>query len=177
MNIGSECRYISEELDKQVENVVKLLVQRGLTVATAESCTGGLIAALITSVPGASDVFGLGICTYSNNMKCKFLGVQEDELCRYGAVSSQVALSMVKGLAECSGADICVSVTGIAGPDGGSEEKPVGTVWFGFFVRGKVFTRLPKLWELADKSRSNIRMSAAKYAFGVIMEVLMEEVQ
>ena len=171
----SEC--CSENLDKTVRNVVKLLEHSRCTISTAESCTGGLLSQLITSVAGASAVFEGGFCTYSNRIKTKLLGVPEEELERYGAVSSQVALSMVKGLKAYTGADICVSVTGIAGPDGGTVEKPVGTVWFGFSAFGKEFTRLPELWTLADKSRGNIRMAAAAFAFSVIEEILLEDVQ
>lgn len=171
----SECT--SEKLDKLAENVVQLLKLGKYTLSTAESCTGGLLSELITSVPGASAVFETGVCTYSNRMKEKILNVPHSVLEQYGAVSSQTALAMVKGLRELSGADICISVTGIAGPDGGTAEKPVGTVWIGFSAFGREFARLPKLWELQNKSRSNIRMAAAAYAFGAIEEMLSEEVQ
>lgn len=169
--------YNSETLDKTVRNVVQLLELNGYTISTAESCTGGLLSQLITSVPGASAVFEAGFCTYANRMKTQILGVPAAELEQFGAVSSQVALSMVKGLKAVSGADICVSVTGIAGPGGGTDEKPVGTVWFGFSAFGKEFTRLPDFLTLADKSRDNIRMVSAAFAFGVIEEILLEEVQ
>ncbi|MBE6859691.1 MAG: CinA family protein [Ruminococcus sp.] len=169
--------YDSQNLDKLVRNVVQLLELGGYTVSTAESCTGGLLSQLITSVPGASAVFEGGFCTYSNRMKTKLLNVPEYELEHFGAVSSQVALSMAKGLKASTGADVCVSVTGIAGPGGGTAEKPVGTVWFGFSAFGREFTRLPELWTLADKSRGNIRLAAAAFAFSVIEEILLEDFQ
>lgn len=171
----SEC--ISDNLDKTVTNVVKLLVQRGLTISTAESCTGGLLSELITSVPGSSEIFELGICTYSERIKKKFLGVPDEILNKFGVVSSETALAMVQGLKICSGADICISVTGIAGPGGGTEENPVGSVYIGFDVCGKQFTEHPRLWEIGDKSRESIRRSAADFAFRKIEKLLMEAVQ
>ncbi len=120
------------ELDKTAENVVQLLKERGFTLATAESCTGGLISAEITSVSGSSDVFGFGVCTYANEAKMKLLGVREETLAAVGAVSEETAMQMAKGIRKLSGADIAVSVTGIAGPTGGTPDKPVGTVYIGF---------------------------------------------
>lgn len=171
----SEC--YSANLDKTVTNVVKLLKHRGLIVAVAESCTGGMLSELITSVSGASEVFELGLCTYSERMKHSFLEVPTEEISRFGVVSGEVALSMVKGLKKCSGADVCISVTGIAGPGGGTSETPVGTVYIGFDICGRQFVRLPELWKLGDKSRNSIRRAAAGYAFGVVEEILMEAVQ
>ncbi|MCR4639586.1 CinA family protein [Ruminococcus sp.] len=168
----SECD--TEKLDKTVENVVKLLERKGLTIATAESCTGGLLSELITSVSGASAVFELGICTYSQRIKTEFLGVPAEVIQEFGVVSEETALSMVKGLKIRSGADVCVSVTGIAGPSGGTAETPVGTVYIGFDICGSQFVRLPELWRLSDMSRDNIRRCAAAYAFGTIKKILME---
>ena len=170
----SECSL--RNLDKTVTNVVQLLEKDRLSIATAESCTGGLLSELITSVPGASAVFELGICTYSDRIKSEFLGVSPELLEKYGAVSEQVAEAMVRGLRERSGADICVSVTGLAGPGGGTPEKPVGTVYIGFSICGEVFVRLPELWELKDLSRENIRRCAAAFAFGVIEGTLTEAI-
>lgn len=174
MNNSQNNEYLPFNLDKTVTNVVKLLKQNGLTVSAAESCTGGLLSELITSVSGASSVFELGLCTYSERIKSEILGVPEDEIKKYGVVSRQVALSMVKGLKFRSGADICVSVTGIAGPDGGTEETPVGTVYIGFDIMGRQFVELPDLSGLTDKSRRNIRYAAAAFAFETIENELME---
>ena len=168
----SEC--LTEKLDKSVINVVKLLERKGLTIATAESCTGGLLSELITSVSGASAVFELGICTYSERIKTEFLGVPSEVIQEFGVVSEQTAMSMVRGLKKCSGADICVSVTGIAGPSGGTAEKPVGTVYIGFDICGRQFVRLPELWKLDNMSREHIRRCAAAFVFDTIEKTLME---
>lgn len=166
--------YTAENLDKLVTNVVQLLVRRGVSVSTAESCTGGLLSELITSVPGASQIFELGICTYSEQMKTKFLDVSPETIRKYGVVSRETALEMVRGLKKISGADICISVTGIAGPGGGTAEKPVGTVYIGFDIMGRQFVQLPELWKLNDLSRSSIRTTAAVYIFETIEKALME---
>ena len=171
----SECD--TDKLDKTVTNVVKLLERKGLTIATAESCTGGLLSELITSVSGASAVFELGLCTYSERIKTEFLGVPAEIIRDFGVVSEQTALSMVNGLKKCSGADVCVSVTGIAGPSGGTAEIPVGTVYIGFDSCGSRFVKLPELWKLSDMSRGNIRRCAAAYAFEIVEKMLMEETQ
>jgi len=118
--------------------VVRLLTDRGLTVAAAESCSGGLIAKRITDVPDSSKVFGLGLVTYSNEAKMQFLGVPEADLAAHGAVSPEVARQMALGARKISGADLAVSVTGIAGPSGGTDQKPVGTVHVGFAWPGGV---------------------------------------
>jgi nicotinamide-nucleotide amidase len=109
--------------------LVTELKARGLTVATAESCTGGLVSKRITEVSGSSAVFGCGVCTYANEMKTKLLGVPEDILAAHGAVSPETAIAMARGVRKLSGADIGVSTTGVAGPDGGTPEKPVGLVY------------------------------------------------
>ena len=119
------------KLDKIAENVVQLLESVNCTVATAESCTGGLISGTITSVSGASSVFGFGMCTYANEAKMKLLGVKEETLAKYSAVSLQTAEEMAAGARVLSGADYGISTTGIAGPTGGTEDKPVGTVCIG----------------------------------------------
>ena len=117
--------------------MVNLLTGQGKKLATAESCTGGRIANRITDVAGSSEVFTHGFVTYSNLAKQQLLGVDEELLATHGAVSKEVALAMAKGALAKSGADIAVSVTGIAGPGGGSEEKPVGTVWIGLATADK----------------------------------------
>lgn len=114
------------ELSKQL---VDLLKKRSLKIASVESCTGGLISKIITDAPGSSDVFDLGITTYSNEMKNKMVGVPTDILQRYGAVSPQTAREMAAGILNVSGADIGVATTGIAGPGGGTPEKPIGLVY------------------------------------------------
>ena len=115
-NIGHSHEIFTQNLDRTVTNVVQLLMLKAMTISTAESCTGGLLSELITSVPGASQVFELGVCTYSNRIKQALLNVPEGMLAQYGPVSRQVALAMVRGLKEKSDADLCISVTGLAGP-------------------------------------------------------------
>lgn len=123
------------------QSVMERLIAKNITIATAESCTGGLIASEITKVPGSSSVFGYGMVTYSNEAKKKILGVKEATLEAHGAVSSETAYEMAAGLKELSGAEVAVSVTGIAGPGGGSAEKPVGLVYMGIAYGDAVDTR------------------------------------
>lgn len=119
---------------KQLSEILK---QKSLTIAVAESCTGGNLSALLTSQSGASDYFDRGFITYSNNAKISVLGVKQTTLDADGAVSEQTALEMAHGVIQNSSADIGVSVTGIAGPTGGTKDKPVGMVCFGFCVVGE----------------------------------------
>ncbi len=109
----------------------ELLIKNNLKIATAESCTGGLIASRITAVPGASACFDCGVVTYSNEQKHKLINVSIETLEKFGAVSEETALEMSAGVKALANADIAISVTGIAGPTGGTSEKPVGTVWIG----------------------------------------------
>lgn len=113
------------------ETVLTFLKEKKLKLATAESCTGGLISAMLTNISGSSQVFDRGFVTYSNQSKMDMLGVKPETLEKYGAVSSQTAVEMAQGAIKFSEADIGVSVTGVAGPKGGSPEKPVGTVFIG----------------------------------------------
>jgi nicotinamide-nucleotide amidase len=127
---GLSSRHLfSREETGTAELVLALLRERGLTLATAESCTGGLVAARLTDVPGSSAVFVGGIVAYSNDVKVAQLGVPESVLSEHGAVSAETAAAMARGACERLGVDIAVSVTGVAGPDGGTEEKPVGVVF------------------------------------------------
>ena len=150
----SLCEPIIEEIKKRLdayvygvdyncieEAAVGMLKEHHLKVATAESCTGGLIAKRITDVPGASEVFECGIISYANGIKHKVLGVSEDDLNKYGAVSEPVAKQMAQGALKVSGADIAVSVTGIAGPDSDSTGKPVGLVYIGLADKENVWVR------------------------------------
>ena len=124
-----------DSLRKLAEAVVKDLSDAGKALATAESCTGGWIAKSITDVAGSSAVFGYGIVSYSNGAKESLLGVRSETLEEHGAVSEPVVEEMANGVLHLSGADIAVAVSGIAGPDGGTEDKPVGTVWYAWAVR------------------------------------------
>jgi nicotinamide-nucleotide amidase len=127
--------------------VGRTLRDRGLTLAVAESCTGGLVGSMLTSVPGSSDYLLLDAVVYSNSAKTSVLGVGEETLRAYGAVSEETAIAMVNGVLRMSTADIGVSITGIAGPGGGTDEKPVGTVWIAVGSRaGAMFARRFKFW-------------------------------
>ena len=114
----------------KLQEIMKVLAHRQEKIATAESCTGGLLAAKITDISGASAVFDMGLVSYSNAVKHRYLGVPDAVLERYGAVSGQTAQAMAEGIVAASGADYGVGITGIAGPSGGTEEKPVGLVYF-----------------------------------------------
>ena len=118
------------------EEVVRLLVEKKMTISSAESCTGGLFSALITNVPGASDILNEAFVTYANSAKMKYLGVKAETLEKHGAVSCETAFEMAQGLQEKTGADVTVGITGIAGPGGGTAEKPAGLVYAGVCVKG-----------------------------------------
>lgn len=133
--------YAVEEEKTLEDAVVELLVSQNLTLAAAESCTGGMLASRIVNVPGASKVLKEGFVTYSDRAKRKRLLVKKGTLAKEGAVSSKTAKEMAKGGCFTSGADICISITGIAGPDGGSKEKPVGTVFMGCCYKGDVYVK------------------------------------
>lgn len=149
---------------KQAETLVALLEARGLKCATAESCTGGGIGAAITSVAGSSAVYLGGVVSYDSSVKRGVLGVREDTLARCGAVSPECAAEMAEGARRLVGADLAVSVTGIAGPGGGSAEKPVGLVWFGLAAPGGV--RTEKCIFAGDRAR--IREQAVLHALGML---------
>lgn len=126
-------QYIYSYDGKDYARVVgELLIERGLTISSAESCTGGMFAAALTDIPGISAAFDRGLVTYSNQAKVDELGVKPETLEKYGAVSRETAMEMAEGVKRVSGSDIGISVTGIAGPDGGTPEKPVGLVYIGF---------------------------------------------
>lgn len=147
------------------EAVIEKLKEKHMKVATAESCTGGLIAKRITDVPGASEVFDCGIISYANEIKHRVLGVSEDDLKKYGAVSEPVARQMAQGALKVSGADIAVSVTGIAGPDSDSTNKPVGLVYIGLADRDNVWVRELRT---SRKDRSYNRYVSASNALNMI---------
>ena len=121
--------------------IVKLLIKKKLTVSFAESCTGGLLASSITSISGSSKVFNMGLVTYSDNAKVKLLKVPKKTITKYGAVSYETCISMVKGLSKISKSNISISITGIAGPNGGTKEKPVGLVYIGLKKGSKIIIR------------------------------------
>lgn len=159
----------TEGAETMEEAVVRLARAAGKTIATAESCTGGLVAGRITNVPGSSAVFRYGWVTYANEAKTAELGVSADLLARHGAVSEEVARAMAEGALRASGADIAVAVTGIAGPDGGTTEKPVGLVWFGVARRaGKTETLQRNL----SRVRATFRSMASQIALDLVRRAL-----
>lgn len=147
--------------------VIALAHARGLRIATAESCTGGMIAAAITDVAGASDVFEGGAVTYSNAMKARLLNVPETLLSAHGAVSAQVAAAMAEGAVRAFSVDLAVSVTGVAGPGGGTAEKPVGLVWFGLAAHGGHAHTERRLFP-PDSTRARIRELTVETALALM---------
>lgn len=159
------------DADRQVAAALILrLRSQGLCVASAESCTGGLVAALFTSVPGSSDVFERGFVTYSNEAKCELLGVPASLIASVGAVSAGVAVAMAEGALANSRAQIAVSVTGIAGPDGGSATKAVGLVHIAV-ARVGLPTRHERL-DLGDLGRDRIRAETVRRCLALIASCL-----
>lgn len=151
------------------EEVVRLCVEKNVMIATAESCTGGLVAGCITEIPGASQVLERGFITYSDQAKTEMLGVMSITLKQYGAVSKDVALEMAHGAMSRSEAGISVSVTGIAGPSGGSTGKPVGLVHFG--GRHYKGAMIHREMNFGDIGRHEIRMQAVEVALEMIIEL------
>ncbi len=149
--------------------IVKLLTKKKLTVSFAESCTGGLLSSLITSISGSSKVFNMGLITYSNNAKAKLLKVPKKTISKYGAVSYQTCLSMLKNLSKISKSNISISITGIAGPNGGTKEKPVGLVYIGLKKGSKIIIR-KNLFK--SKKRITIQKASAKETLKMILNIL-----
>jgi nicotinamide-nucleotide amidase len=146
----------------------KILQERSLTLGLAESCTGGLVTSRITDVPGSSAYFMAGFVTYSNEAKTKFLSVPDKIIARHGAVSNIVAERMAKGVHAAAGVDIGVSITGIAGPAGGSAEKPVGTVFIGLATKKEVFVRK----FLFSGNRREVRKRSSEEALTMLFDYL-----
>ena len=159
------------ELMQLSEQVGLALKARGATVTTAESCTGGWVAKAITDIAGSSAWFERGFVTYSNEAKSQMIGVREETLAQHGAVSEPVVVEMAIGALKAARADFAVSISGIAGPDGGSEAKPVGTVWFAFAsVRGEGITRL----ECFSGDRDAVRRQATAYALQTLWQQFLQ---
>lgn len=159
----------SEDGESMEEVVLKLLKENGLVLATAESCTGGLLAGRITDIPGASEVFERGYVTYSNNAKVEDLGVSWGTLNRYGAVSRETALEMVNGLKQKTSAPAGVAITGIAGPGGGTKEKPVGLVFIAAYLKDTVVCKRLEL----TGNRERIRNDACLNALDMIRRLIL----
>ena len=162
---------IGFETASMQELVHGLLTERKQTLATAESCTGGSIAARFTALPGASAYFRCGVVAYSNEAKADILGVRADDIARYGAVSEQVARQMAEGARRVAGADYAIATTGIAGPTGGSEEKPVGTVWIAVATPERTVAQLRQ----CGSDRGQIIDRASAFAIGLLRDCLNGE--
>ena len=155
------------------ERVVNALIKHGLHISFAESCTGGLAAARIVDVPNASYVLDASFVTYAERAKVKFVNVAEESIAEHGVVSECVALSMAKGAAAAAKADAAVSVTGIAGPDGGTIEKPVGLVYIGCSVCGRLTVEKFQF----NGNRSKIRETSVSYACTLLQQGILEYVK
>lgn len=159
------------ELMQLSVQVGQALKARGATVTTAESCTGGWVAKVITDIAGSSAWFERGFVTYSNEAKAQMIGVREETLAQHGAVSEPVVVEMAIGALKAARADYAVSISGIAGPDGGSEEKSVGTVWFAFATaRGEGITRR----ECFSGDRDAVRRQATAYALQTLWQQFLQ---
>ena len=152
-----------------MKSLVKILTKKKLKISFAESCTGGLLASSITSISGASKIFDIGLITYSNQAKIKFLKVNKDIIKKYGAVSHECCLAMVDNLSKISKANINVSITGIAGPKGGTKQKPVGLVYIGVKKDNK--TQINKCL-FKSKNRSSIQKATVRKALDLVLRII-----
>ena len=158
------------ELQNTARALVGLLLEKKLTISLAESCTGGMIAAALVECPGVSDALLEGCVCYSNAAKMRTLGVLTETLQQYGAVSEACALEMVHGICDYTGSDTAIAVTGIAGPGGGTAEKPVGTVYIAALARGKVIVT----HNVFSGDRLSVRTQSAVRAMEMLMDLLNE---
>ena len=156
-------------MNELVKKIVNGLIKKKLTISTAESCTGGLLSSAITSVAGSSKVFKLGLVTYSNQSKIKILKVLKNIIIKYGAVSEQVCLAMVINLNKISKTSISISITGIAGPSGGTKKKPVGLVFVGIKNRNKISV---KKYLFKNRERAFIQKAAVDKSLRLILSAL-----
>ena len=152
----------------RIEYIAQALTERKQTVTCAESCTGGLLAAALTSIPGSSAFFERSFVTYSNQAKKQLLNVTEETLRHYGAVSEETVREMALGALIAAKSDYALSISGIAGPDGGTSEKPVGLVWFGFATKQRIWA---KHYQFSG-SREEIRRQAVQYALAIMEHYL-----
>lgn len=160
--------FLKKTLYKQINEIINLSLEKKLKIAFAESCTAGLLSALITEFSGVSEIFECSIVSYSNQSKIDFLGVKKRSLSIYGAVSEEVALEMANGLIKLANVDLTIAVTGIAGPNGGNDNKPIGTVFIGLVTLDK---KKVKKFQFKG-SRSQIRFETTSMVFEMILEEL-----
>ena len=159
-----------QHLDDLAEEIITLAREKNVTLAAAESCTGGLISACLTEIPGSSAEFDSGFTTYSNASKTNSIGVPAETIKTFGAVSNETAMEMAMGAAKTAETQIAIATTGIAGPGGGSAEKPVGLVYIGFYLDNP-----PKIYALQHNfkgDRNAVRMQTLESALGILKEEL-----
>jgi len=152
------------------KKIINKLIKNKITISVAESCTGGLIASEITSVPNSSNIFNLGLVTYSNQSKEKLLKIKKQNLKKYGAVSAQICKDMVENLFKISKTDLCISTTGIAGPSGGSKLKPVGLVYIG--IKFKKVSKIYMYNFNKKLERNKIQKKTANTAFSLLNQIV-----
>ncbi|WP_109399024.1 nicotinamide-nucleotide amidase [Proteus sp. TJ1640] len=162
-----------DEMTRLSIEMGKVLLEKKRTITTAESCTGGWIAKVITDIAGSSEYYQRGFVTYSNEAKHEMIGVDEQTLIKYGAVSEEVVLQMAKGALSAANADFAVSVSGIAGPGGGSEEKPVGLVWFGFAMKTSTGIQATATHCIFSGSRDQIRAESVIFSLKSILKEII----
>ena len=153
----------------EIKNIIQRLIKNKLSISVAESCTGGMLSSRIISISGASKIFNIGLVTYSNLAKIKLLKVSSSNIKRYGAVSEKCCLKMVEGLSKLSKSKINISITGIAGPKGGSKNKPVGLVYIGI-KKGEKISINKYLFK--NKNRENIRKNSVKEALKLVKKFI-----
>lgn len=169
-------KMVTKRLDIVTERVVKYMIAKGLTVSTAESCTGGMLSERITSVSGASAIYFGGVCSYTEEIKMKVLGVSRETLEKYSVYSAETASEMSRGVRELMQTDCSVGITGIAGPSGGTDEKPVGTVYVSVRCRDKENVRDLKLYDEYEKlDREFIRRAAVLNALEMLEAIAVNE--
>ncbi|MFT6990051.1 MAG: nicotinamide-nucleotide amidase [Paraglaciecola sp.] len=161
---------MTEDITQLAQLLGNKLSAKGWQISCAESCTGGGVGYVITSISGSSAWFKKGFITYSNDAKQDMLGVSEHTLIEYGAVSAATVEEMAAGAAKHANAEVAIAISGVAGPDGGTPDKPVGTVWFGFFINGKSISQK----QLIDGDRQTVRIKAIEFALSNTLKLLLK---
>ena len=178
MNFAEDNKSVTERLDMVTSYVVKYMIRANISLCTAESCTGGMASEKITSVSGASEIFRGGVCSYTENVKMKVLGVKKQTLEKFSVYSSNTASEMSYGAMRLFDADTAIGITGIAGPGGGSKEKPVGTVYVSVRNREKEIVRNLELYKhCTDLTREKIRLLTVTKAFEMLLELMGQSVE
>ncbi len=162
----------TEDIKLLAEQAVSSLKEKHLTVGCAESCTGGLLASAITSVSGASRIFECGVVSYSERIKSELLDMTREFIDKFDVVSAEVARAMANGIIKLSGCDVGIGITGIAGPSGGTEDKPIGTIFVSIIYNGREITKNLKLYELGKLDRDENRLLTVSYALKGITDIL-----